>query len=243
MSSKLLGGFLELAREIGRLPRVIFGYNPVVLSAMDYDEYWDEVGEHQADNPRIAIICEMCEEGASVLDLGCGDGRLLARLVSQRNVRASGMDISTEALRIASKRGLTDLQQVDLMSPSFELSSEHDYIVCTEVLEHVAHPERVLAKVRGHFRKALIVSVPNTGYYPQRLRLLFGKFPLQWGRHPGEHLRFWTVSDFRWWVELQGYEIIHAVAADGFPLLLRIWPSLFANQMVFVLRLAEAKNI
>lgn len=229
-----------IAREIVRFPRAVSGYNRVVLSKMNYEEYWESLGESEREFPRIAIICEWIEEGASVLDLGCGDGTLLAALVAQRGVQASGLDISKEALSLARSRGLTDLQLADLNSPEFTIAGEYDYIVVTEVLEHIPDPEGLLARVRGHFRKALIVSVPNVGYYTHRLRLLFGRFPLQWVRHPAEHLRFWTVQDFRWWTRLQGYRVAKAVPpAQGFPILRRLWPSLFANQIVYVLDVAR----
>jgi methionine biosynthesis protein MetW len=175
-------------------------------------------------------------EGTSVFDLGCGDGTLLATLVAQRKVKPSGVDISQEALRLAKDRALTDLQLADVVSPEFTVAGEYDYITITEVLKHIPNPEDLLAKVKGHFRKALIVSVPNVGYYTHRLRLLFGRFPLQWGQHPAQHLRFWTISDFLWWIKLQGYRIIEVIPAQGFPGLYRLWPGLFADQVVFVLK-------
>ena len=226
---------LAIAREVARLPRAVFGYKRVVLSKMDYDEYWQSYGEIEGQVPRIEVICDLIEEGASVLDLGCGDGTLLATLVAQREVKASGIDISEEALRLARRRGLTDVRLANLSLPEFAIAGEYDYITVTEVLEHIANPEDLLAKVRGHFRRTLIVSVPNVGYYTHRIRLLFGQFPLQWGQHPAQHLRFWTLRDFRWWTKLQAYRIIKAVPAQGFPILFRLWPSLFVDQVVFVL--------
>ena len=225
-----------IAHEIARFPKAVFGYNKVILSKMDYEEYWESVGEIEWEIPRILVICDLIEEGSSVLDLGCGDGKLLATLVAQRKVKATGIDISKEALRLARNRGLTDLHLADIGTPGFAITNEYDYIIATEVLEHIPNPEDVLTKAKGHFRRALIVSVPNVGYYTHRLRLLFGRFPLQWMRHAGEHLRFWTLRDFHWWVNLQGYRINKAAPpAQGFPLLYRLWPSLFANQMIFVL--------
>ena len=229
-----------VAREIARFPKAVFGYNTVVLSEMDYDEYWKLFGGIKGEVPRSAVICDLIKEGSSVLDLGCGDGTLLAALVAQRRVKASGVDISKEALRLARNRGLTDLRLVDLGSAEFTITNEYDYITITEVLEHIPNPEDLLAKATGHFRNALIVSVPNVGYYTHRIRLLFGRFPLQWGQHPAQHLRFWTVRDFRWWIKLQGYRIIRAVPPpQGFPILYRLWPSLFADQIVFVLEEAR----
>jgi methionine biosynthesis protein MetW len=231
---------LAIAREFARFPRAVFGYQPLKLSQMDYEHYWKVRAKpvHQPP-PRISVICDLVEKGSTVLDLGCGDGELIAALVAKRNVVADGVDISREALLLAEARGLINLEQANLSSPAFKINSEYDYIILTEVLEHIPNPEDLLAKARGHFRKGLIVSVPNVGYYTHRIRLLLGRFPLQWTLHPGEHLRFWTVCDFSWWVKLQGYRVTKVVPPpQGFPILYRLWPSLFADQVVFVLDIA-----
>ena len=81
-----------------------------------------------------------------------------------------------------------------------------DYVTAFEVLEHVPLPEGMLAAVRSVGNQVL-VSIPSTGYYAQRLRLQFGRFPRQWIHHPGEHLRFWTLQDLRLMADLCGYRI------------------------------------
>jgi len=65
-----------------------------------------------------------------------------------------------------------------------------------------------------------------------RLRLLFGKFPAQWRVHPGEHVRFWTARDLRWWLLAQGIENYKIFYYEGIPLLNKIVPSLFAAGFV-----------
>jgi len=79
----------------------------------------------------------------------------------------------------------------------------------------------------------LIFSVPNTGHYSHRIRLLLGKFPMQWRHHPGEHLRFWCFSDMRWWLmsclkfKEEKFNIIPYNAPIS--LLNKIFPSIFSR--------------
>ena len=76
---------------------------------------------------------------------------------------------------------------------------------------------------------------PITGVFADRLRLLFGRFPLQWVVTPGEHLRYWTRADFGWWAEQMGFRLVRAVPYEGTPWLKDVWPSLFAAAFVYAL--------
>ena len=70
--------------------------------------------------------------------------------------------------------------------------------------------------------------------------MLFGKFPLQWASHPGEHLRFWTVSDVKWWLKSANFNIESLELYEGIPILNKIFQSLFAQGIVF--KITEKKN-
>ena len=122
------------------------------------------------------------------------------------------------------------------MATDFVPDRIYDTVLISEVLEHIAEPERVLTRVRDHVGQRLILTFPNIAYLPHRLRLLFGSFPVQWGWHPGEHLRFWSLSDFTWWLGELGYEVVSVQASNGIRGLEAARPSLFGNQIVVVAR-------
>ena len=103
-----------------------------------------------------------------------------------------------------------------------------DHLLLLEVLEHLPHSEKVLATAYEKSRRGIFFSFPNSGFFIYRLRLLFGKFPMQWRVYPNEHLRFWTVADLKWWLRAQGYTEYDIFFYKGIPLLNRLWPSLFA---------------
>jgi methionine biosynthesis protein MetW len=205
---------------------------------MDYDEYWRVRGFHTLQ-PRYRIMAEVIEPGSTVLDLGCGEGMLLQYLAETRDTSGYGVDVSQEAVKLARERGI-QAEVADITS--WQIDQAYDYIILSEVLEHLVNPEEVISKVHRRFRKALIVSIPNIGYYPHRLRLLLGRFPLQWVLHPAEHLRYWTVTDFVEWIDQFGLQAVDVRSSNGFPILDRLWPNLFSNQVVFVIRPCAARG-
>jgi methionine biosynthesis protein MetW len=197
----------------------------------DYDTYW----RHRAPatmQPRFPIIAEGIAPGASVLDIGCGDGVMLQFLMATRNVRALGIDVSAEAVRRAIERGVeARVQRLDELAAS---GTAFDHVVMSEVVEHVADAEQFVRDAWALTRKTLWLTFPNIAYFPHRLRLLAGKAPVQWVVFPGEHLRFWSVSDFRAWTIRLSLPPPAMVASNGFTLarLHRLWPNLFGNQIV-----------
>jgi len=108
-----------------------------------------------------------------------------------------------------------------------------DYILMLEVLEHVQNPEDFVHKALSAANDSIFISFPNTGYIKHRLRLLFGRFPVQWRVHPGEHLRFWTLRDLEWWLgqlKLKDKSTIHSY--EGVPILNKIYSGMFSAAFI-----------
>lgn len=226
--------FLRILRED---IKYIFKYPTITLKRMDYEEYWGEMQDINIKE-RTRIFSKIIKPGSTVLDIGCGTGTNLKYLIENNNVIAEGIDISSTAVQIAKKRGINAWVS-DITQEQLNLDKKYDYILLSEVLEHIASPETLLSKLKEKFEEGVIVSVPNIGLYKHRLRLLFGRFPIQWAFHPGEHLRFWTLRDFRWWVQNQGFRITDSYPSNGFPIIYKHFPSLFANMIVYILKRHE----
>ena len=212
----------------------------------DYDAYWKEkrggaLGEFSPfQEKRARLVAELMETNAKVLDIGCGDGAVLNYLREQKQIEPWGVDLSGTALAQAEENGVKTIMG-DLRDPKvLEAIPEVDYITALEVLEHVPHPEELLRALAPKCRKAFIVSFPNTGYWLYRLRLLFGRVPAQWRRHPGEHVRFWTIKDARWWVKAMGWELKELKCYEGLNGFNRICPSLCS--MGIVMKIARSKK-
>jgi methionine biosynthesis protein MetW len=178
-------------------------YVPRFGAELDYDAYWeataswretDKLGRAM-DAYKYRLIASLIEPGSTVLDIGCGDGSLLAYLKETRGAQPHGVELSAVACEIARQKGIHVLQ-ADVTKDTSGLSEQVDYVVISEVLEHVTNPEAVLLSVKDRVTKRVRVDIPNTGALNDRMRLLFGRFPKQWVFHAGEHIRFWTVTDF-----------------------------------------------
>jgi hypothetical protein len=80
-----------------------------------------------------------------------------------------------------------------------------------------------------------VISIPNSCYWRYRFRVLFGKFMVQWVAHPGEHLRFWSIADMRWWLTQLGFSMRRAYPTWGVPVLKHVWPAMFAQNVIYVI--------
>jgi len=228
----LLAGLFS-AQEVLRGLRQATGPAGFRGQAIDYDAYWRTRGAGGM-HPRFAIIAQGVQDGDSVLDVGCGNGALLHYLKETRRIRERGVDVSETGVALARAAGL-DARAGLLGAPgTVEPGDQFDHVVLTEVIEHVADAEGLLAQVWSHTRRSLWVTFPNIAYFPHRWRLALGRFPVQWVLFPGEHLRFWSLPDFREWAVGAGLPEPLVLPSNGIVLgnLHRIWPNLFANQIV-----------
>jgi methionine biosynthesis protein MetW len=207
-----------------------------VAPVLEYEGYWRwraSRGSLAMTHPELVEMCaSLMPEHARVLDIGCGSGDFLLALQTRKNVSVIGVDVSEQAVALARQKGL-DARVLNVARP-FELPEKIDFVILFEVIEHLPDPEQLLLNLKS-LRCRIIVSIPNTGYIASRLRLLLGRFPRQWIYHPGEHLRYWTLRDFRVMSAYLGFEIEQVIPLKGFVSLSRYSPGLFAEYLVFVL--------
>ena len=230
----------HFGRHVYAQIRSIFARPKYTRTEINYNEYWRK-REFIEIQPRFPIISKMIERGATVLDVGCGDGGLLLYLKEHRDqILEVGIDISDVAIERCVSRGLNCMKQT---LSAFEAESARqkrtfDYVIMSEVIEHVPNSEEFVQTAWGLTRGKLIISFPNIAYWPHRLRLLLGRNPVQWAHFQAEHLRFWSVSDFTDWLsamELPSANISHKVIGTSGTCslgLCKLWPNLFANQVI-----------
>ncbi len=104
-------------------------------------------------------------------------------------------------------------------------------------IRHLPEPELLMNELLKTRAKKFYITIPNLGFIVNRLRLaLGGKMPITAiVYHIKEHLRFWTVRDFHQWADHCGFKVERYAGQNGFFGLWRIYPSLFARQMIYVL--------
>jgi len=202
----------------------------------DYENFYNRYWAHGKSDYkyRYGIFTSWVERGSKILDLGCGDGYLAEVISNKKNCDVTCFDISEVALKRAELRGFkTICASVEDKLP-FE-DSAFDCVIATEVLEHVASTEDVLLEMARVSKKDLLVSIPNIAFWKHRLTLLGGKFPKQWAAHPKEHLRYWSIPDFKKVLGELNLKIIDIKAGSGRRYLRDFWPNLFAEQVCFKL--------
>lgn len=158
------------------------------------------------------IIESIVPEGASVLDLGCGDGGLLAELIEKKGVIGRGVDIDWQNLIIGMERGLS-VYQGDLDEGLTDFpDASFDYVLLNQTLQVINKPRKVIREMLriGEYG---IVGFPNFGNWDFRLKLLLrGRMPksemlpFEWYDTPNIHPL--TILDFREFCANEGIGII-----------------------------------
>ena len=214
----------------------LFIYPRLNIHDKNYDEYWDyrhltaQTPLNSFQEKRLELTLSYIQEGSSVTDIGAGNGLILLHLSNQKKLStATVVDVSSRALESAKGNGLQVYKANISNVRELDAISETDYILFFEVLEHIPNSEEILLWAISKAHKGVLFSVPNTGFFSHRLRLLFGKFPLQWRLNPSEHIRFWTLKDMKWWLRQLNIKEYNLHLYEG-PIVLRsILPSLFSQ--------------
>ena len=150
--------------------------------------------------PDQEIIQRWIEPDSRVLDLGCGDGSLLANLNLTKKVKGTGLEIDSDKIQTCVARGLNVIEQnLDAGLWNFQTDS-FDTVLLAQTLQALSHPDQLIDEMLRVGRKG-IVTFPNFGNWKSRVylsskgRMPVSKFmPHAWYDTPNIH--FCTVRDF-----------------------------------------------
>jgi methionine biosynthesis protein MetW len=164
------------------------------------------------------LISRWIPEGSRVLDLGCGDGVLLAGLAATKDTKGYGIEID-DANVLASVKNGVNVVQTDIESglANFEDSS-FDFVILSQTLQAMRNAESVINEMLRVGREG-IVTFPNFGYWRHRLDILQGHMPVSkslpysWYDTPNIHLC--TVKDFEDLCTKVGAEILDERVIHG----------------------------
>lgn len=190
--------------------------------------------------PDLAIIAAHVDAGSRVLDVGCGDGALMAALRDERQCDARGLELDPADVASAVERGLSvvqgdaDTDLADYPDDSF------DYAILSQTLQTTRRPDLVLDHLLRIGRRAF-VSFPNFAHWRVRASLLVNGrmpvtrlLPVAWYATPNIH--HVTVDDFRALVQARGVTLEDAWFLSGDQRTGSAMANLFAEHAVFLLR-------
>ena len=161
--------------------------------------------------PDLAVIAAHVAKRSRVLDIGCGDGDLLAVLRDERQVDARGMELDGASVATCVARGLSVIQGDADADLAFYPDACVDYAILSQTLQTTHRPDVVLEELLRIGKRAF-VSFPNFAHWRVRLSLLWGGrmpvtrlLPVAWYETPNIH--HVTVDDFRALVAERGIKV------------------------------------
>tara|TARA_X000000368_G_scaffold146542_1_gene115590 strand:+ start:766 stop:1353 length:588 start_codon:yes stop_codon:yes gene_type:complete len=148
----------------------------------------------------IEVIKDWIDKDSQVLDLGCGNGKILNTLTKELGVTALGVEINQDNLNECIKSGLNVIQQnIDEGLSNFSDRS-FDVVIMSQTIQVLKEPKQALLEVT-RIGKESIVTIPNFGHWTTRLNLLLsgrmpvtGALPNNW--HDTENIHLCTIKDF-----------------------------------------------
>ena len=188
-----------------------------------------------SDRKDMELIAELVPAGARVLDLGCGDGELLAHLRDRKQCSGYGIEIDDANVLACHRRGVNVIQlNLEEGLALFEDKS-FDVVLQLDTLQHLRNTEKMLHET-ARVGRIGIVSFPNFAHWPNRLRVIGGRMPVtralpyQWYDTP--NIRVGTYVDFEVLALKDGLRILDSFGIQN-GRIERRWPNLLASVAVF----------
>lgn len=191
----------------------------------------------------LELIAGLVKKNSTVLDLGCGEGELLHKLIHEKNVQGHGVEFSDKYIYTCVNKGVPVIH-ADLNEGLGDYpDNSFDYVILSRTLQVVKRPDIVLQEMLRVGKKC-IISLPNFGYWKVRLQLLLkGKMPVtktlpyEWYDTPNIHLS--AIKDFRQFcfdkkIKIKNQIFLNNEGSNKF--LVNLLPNFFANLAIFTIQ-------
>jgi len=208
-------------------------------NSFNQDTKYNKVGKFK----RQAVLALLGDrKNLSILDIGCGPGILGEIIKKQIGAKVFGLDSSVEFVESARKK----LDQAFYFNVDEDYNNwpeelkkiKFDYILMTDVLEHLSRPNKLLENIKRimNEKTEAIITVPNFLFWKNRLKILFGQFDYTTeGLMDATHLHFFTWQSLKNLLEKSGFKIltvIHHFPTRNIRLIGPFFPGLFSYKFI-----------
>ena len=166
----------------------------------------------------LELIAELVPAGSRVLDLGCGNGELLALLRDRKGCSGYGIEIDDANVLACAQRGVNVIQLNLEEGLSIFQDQSFDVVLQLDTLQHLRHTEAMLRETARVGRTG-IVSFPNFAHWPNRLQIVMGRMPVtrvlpyEWYDTP--NIRVGTYADFEVLARKNGLQVLDSFGIEG----------------------------
>ncbi len=195
----------------------------------------------QAQRTRVdyELIESIIEPNSTVLDIGCGDGELLADLTADKNIKGKGIELEQELVLSCVRRGISIIQRDVERGLKDYADKSIDYVILSQTVQTVRNPEKVFKELL-RVGKKVIVSFPNFAYWKCRVQMLLvgrapvtRQLPFNWYDSPNIH--FLSIKDFDRFCQKLGVKVEKRIPLGKTRLRpVGFAPNLFAEQVVYI---------
>ena len=181
------------------------------------------------------VFAQLVPVGSRVLDLGCGNGALLAHLRDTRQCTGYGIELDDAKVLQCAQRGVNVIQRNLEEGLNLFEDNSFDVVLQLDTLQHLRNTVDMLRET-ARIGKQGIVSFPNFAHWPHRMSVLRGRMPVtrslpyQWYDTP--NIRVTTFTDFDVLAKKSGLRILESFGVDEGQIVNR-WPNLMASKAVF----------
>jgi len=193
---------------------------------------------------RIPASYQLLEPGGRLLDLGCGDGTLIALARRAKFDAVYGLDIAQAVTlraqqtcdRILGQASGVDIRRADLNDPLPFEDRFFDAVTAIAVIEHIFDPYFTIAEVHRVLRPGgqFVMEVPNLVWLPRRLDVVFGRLPVTGDEEgwDGGHLHYFTFRAARDLLTHEGFTVRHMGSTGILARMRNLWPTMLGGNIL-----------